>query len=109
MICGLDNLLKALELSASSRCNKEFANRAYYAISALAHNLLVRIKHRYLPAEYHQHRTHTIFHHIFQIPAQVIKHAPYVLLRLEESQMLQRLKEHLLTLISRPGLYPLRS
>lgn len=85
------------------------ANRAYYTISALAHNLVVGIKHRYLPAECQQQRTHTIFHHIFQIPARVIKHARHVLVRLEESLMLPRLKEHLLTLTSRPGFYPLRS
>jgi len=74
------------------------ANRGYYTLAALAHNLLQGIKLLYLPPLYHTKRNHTLVHHVLQIPARVIKHARTLVVRLEQELIPSALHEYLLKL-----------
>jgi hypothetical protein len=78
---GFSQLLSDLDLHHPP-CAELLANQAFYAIAALAYNVLITLKLLELPAEQQGWRVRTIIRHLLTLPVSVSRHARYEVARI---------------------------
>ena len=76
----LKEVLRGLDLHHPP-CAELNANRMFYAIGALAYNLLVAVKLLHLPDDCQGWRVKTLFHKIMLMPARLVQHARVMVAR----------------------------
>ena len=77
----LKEVLRGLDLHHPP-CAELNANRMFYAIGALAYNLLVAVKLLHLPDDCQGWQVKTLFHKIMLMPARLVKHARVMVARI---------------------------
>ena len=59
-------------------CSSLAANRVYYALATLAHNILQALKLIWMPVNEQSHRVRTLIHRLLLIPVEIKRHARQV-------------------------------
>jgi hypothetical protein len=77
----LKEILRGLDLHHPP-CAELNANRMFYAIGALAYNLLIAVKLLHLPDDCQGWRIKTLFHKIMLMPARLVQHARVLVARI---------------------------
>jgi hypothetical protein len=77
----LKEVLRGLDLHRPP-CAELNANRMFYAIGALAYNLLIAIKLLHLPEDCQGWQIKTLFHKIMLMPARLVQHARMMVARI---------------------------